>query len=465
MPNTLAISILLLAFFASIVFNGFFRNIAKKNKILIDIPDKSRKFHFNETALTGGLGIFCSILVSGLLLTDFTDAKYSVDLGEKGFLKNSIFNDGLITKNYQVDSKNYNLSIDNKNNESINVIIKDDTTNENITDLPLEIIPISENKFRVILPDGTQKFYLSESGNIYEISPNNEIKSNQFSPVNTDLNNVRINNTSISAFLCMLLILIFMIFDDFIGIKAMYRLLFQSSIVFLMIMMSEEYISNVGNLLNTGDIYLGNFAIPFTIFCVVGLMNAFNMIDGLNGICAAFALVPIIFITLFGNLSYGLLIPIGSILGFLAYNMGFLGKKRRVFLGDSGSNILGFLVAFLCIEFTQNTNNPYLLNPATALWLVAIPLVDCINVIISRVIRGLRPFEPGRDHLHHKLLNIGIKPKRIFYIFISFSVTLSLIGFIIEKNFSEQAYISFLAFCIFSLIYLIITKTVLNKNV
>ena len=93
MPNTLAISILLLAFFASIVFNGFFSNIAKKNKILIDIPDKSRKFHFNETALTGGLGIFCSILVSGLLLTDFTDAKYSVDLGEKGFLKNSIFND------------------------------------------------------------------------------------------------------------------------------------------------------------------------------------------------------------------------------------------------------------------------------------------------------------------------------------------------------------------------------------
>ena len=298
------------------------------------------------------------------------------------------------------------------------VIIKDNTTNENITDLPLEIIPISENKFRVMLPDGTQKFYLSESGDIYEISANNEIKSNQFSPVNTDLNNVKINNTSIAAFLCMFLILIFMIFDDFIGIRAIYRLIFQSSVVFLMIMMSEEYILNIGNLLNTGDIYLGNFAIPFTIFCVVGLMNAFNMIDGLNGICAAFALVPIIFITLFGNLSYGLLIPIGSILGFLAYNMGFLGKKRRVFLGDSGSNILGFLVAFLCIEYTQNSNNPYLLNPVTALWLVAIPLVDCINVMISRVMRGIGPFDPGRDHLHHKLLSFGIKPKKIFYIFI-----------------------------------------------
>ena len=194
-------------------------------------------------------------------------------------------------------------------------------------------------------------------------------------------------------------------------------------------------------------------------------MNAFNMIDGLNGICAAFALVPIIFITLFGNFSSGLLIPIGSILGFLAYNMGFLGKKRRVFLGDSGSNILGFLVAFLCIEYTQNSNNPYLLNPVTALWLVAIPLVDCINVMISRVMRGIGPFDPGRDHLHHKLLSLGIKPKKIFYIFISISVTLSIIGFIIEQNYSDQAYISFFAFCIFSLIYLMITKTLLNKDV
>ena len=118
-----------------------------------------------------------------------------------------------------------------------------------------------------------------------------------------------------------------------------------------------------------------------------------------------------------------------------------------------------------CQGNTQNINNPYLLNPVTALWLVAIPLVDCINVVVSRVMRGIGPFDPGRDHLHHRLLSLGIKPKKIFYIFIAFSVTLSLIGFIIEQNYSDQAYISFFTFCIFSLIYLIITKTVLDKNV
>ena len=58
-------------------------------------------------------------------------------------------------------------------------------------------------------------------------------------------------------------------------------------------------------------------------------MNAFNMIDGLNGICASLALVPIMYVTFLGNFSYGLLIPIGAIFGFLAYNLGLLGKKKK----------------------------------------------------------------------------------------------------------------------------------------
>ena len=121
--------------------------------------------------------------------------------------------------------------------------------------------------------------------------------------------------------------------------------------------MSGEYLYQVGNILGLGEINLGVFGIPFTIFCVVGLMNAFNMIDGLNGICASLALIPIMYVTFLGKFSYGLLVPIGAILGFLAYNLGFLGKKRRVFLGDSGSNMLGFAVAFICIEYSQNINH------------------------------------------------------------------------------------------------------------
>ena len=156
--------------------------------------------------------------------------------------------------------------------------------------------------------------------------------------------------------------MVFMIFDDYYGIRAIYRLSFQSLIVLLMIFMTNESLVNVGNLFGIGDINLGVFSIPITVFCVVGLMNAFNMIDGLNGICASFALVPLIFVTYFGNFSYGLLIPIGAILGFLAYNLGCLGKKEE-FSRDSGSNILGFAVAFICIEYSQDINHSSYVNP------------------------------------------------------------------------------------------------------
>ena len=217
--------------------------------------------------------------------------------------------------------------------------------------------------------------------------------------------------------------------------------------------MSGEYLVQVGDLLSLGEISLGFLSIPFTIFCVVGLMNAFNMIDGLNGICASLALIPIMYVTYLGNFSYGLLIPIGAILGFLAYNLGYLGKKRRVFLGDSGSNMLGFAVGFICIEYSQNINHASYINPVTALWLVALPLIDCIAVMLSRSLKGIMPFRPGRDHLHHRLLGLGIKPKRILLIFILASMILALIGFLIEINFPEKEYVSFYAFLILSFTY------------
>jgi len=446
MIDSLAISILLLAFFASITFNGFFRNIANKNNFLIDIPDKSRKFHFRATPLTGGIGIFFAIIISGILLTGLTDANYSLDFSNKGFLEDSKFNNLSISKNFEVDDQNYELSL-NK--------IKDDEISVEVNSKTIEIVSLSENKFKAILPNGEEKFYIIESGNVVELSQSNK-PLDIFTPENID--NINLNNFSISLYLCALFIMIFMIFDDFMSIKPLYRIIFQCLIAALMILMSGEYLIQVGNLLGFGEISLGVLSIPFTIFCVVGLMNAFNMIDGLNGICASLALIPIMYVTYLGNFSYGLLIPIGAILGFLAYNLGYLGKKRGVFLGDSGSNMLGFAVGFICIEYSQNINHSSYINPVTALWLVALPLIDCISVMVSRSIKGIIPFRPGRDHLHHRLLDLGIKPKRILLIFIIISMVLALIGFLLEINFPEREYISFYAFLMLSFGYYLTTR-------
>ncbi len=465
MINSLAISIFMLAFFASITFNGFFRNVAKNNNFLIDIPDKSRHFHFRPTPLTGGMGIFFGILIAGLLLTGLTDAKYSVDL-KSGFLGTTPLNDGSISKNFEVDNKDYNLSLkQNEKNNSISVQIDKVGLDSNDLSSTVDIIPIDKNKFKVILPNGNEKFYLAEGNKIIEIAPNNNLIIDTFIPQNTDSERINLNNFSISLYICALFILIFMIFDDYYGIKATYRLMFQSLIVLLMIIMTNETLINLGNLFGFGDIKLGLLSIPFTIFCVVGLMNAFNMIDGLNGICASFALVPLIFVTYFGNFSYGLLVPIGAIFGFLSYNLGYLGKKRGVFLGDSGSNMLGFAVAFICIEYSQNLNHSSYINPVTTLWLVAIPLIDCITVLTSRILKGIMPFRPGRDHLHHKLLNLGIKPKKILIIFILLSLSMAGIGYTFEQIYPNQEYISFYAFMIVFVFYYFISRKRLESNV
>ena len=460
MINGLALSILLFAFFASVSFNGFFSSIAKKNNFLIDIPDKSRKFHFRATPLTGGLGIFFGILISGILISGLTDANYSLDFSKKGFLDNSQLQERPVSKNFAVDDKNYELSLNKTSDDKVSVKIKSGGSSLN-SDV-VDIVPLSNNKFKAILPNGDEKIYLIESGNVIEISSSNE-SVGIFSPKNND--NINLDNFTISLYICVLFIMIFMVFDDYLSIRPIYRLFFQFFISGLMIAMSGEYLSNLGNLLGTGDINLGIISIPFTIFCVVGIMNAFNMIDGLNGICASLALIPIIFVAFLGNFSYGLLIPIGAILGFLAYNLGYFGKKRRVFLGDSGSNMLGFAVAFICIEYSQNINHLSYINPVTALWLVCIPLVDSIAVMSTRAFTGIMPFRPGREHLHHRLLNLGIKPKRILFIFIFSSMILAIIGFTIENFYPNKEYISFYTFIVFSVSYYLVSINNIKQNV
>ena len=456
MSFSTSISILLLSFFASITFNGFFRNIAKKNNILVDIPDKSRKFHFRATPLTGGISIFIASMVTGLLLNGLTGVPLDTNFSEKGFLKDVSFITNEISEKYQVNNQSYDVSM-KKNNDSNSVLVDVGATNEPSSSL--EVTQNRDGNFEVLLPDGSKETYKYKNGQVTKVAT--EV-IDILTPQKEQLNSVNIDIVTLSMFICGGFIVLFMTIDDLIGIRASIRLLFQALIILLMILMSDEYISNLGNLVGDGNIKLGIFAIPFTIFCVVGLMNAFNMSDGLNGICASYAIVPMIFLMLFGHVKYGLLIPIGALIGFLAYNLGYFGKKRGVFLGDSGSNLIGFLVAMTCVNYSQTELT---INPVTALWFVALPLLDCIGVVASRLIKGVMPFRPGRDHLHHKLLDLGLKPKNILYIFVFSSIGLCFVGCIFQILYPSQEYISFYSFICFSILYYTVSKTQLGRNV
>ena len=449
-----ALSIFLLSFFASITFNGFFRNIAKKKNILIDIPDKSRKFHFRATPLTGGISLFFGSVLSGLLISGLTSIPIETNFSEQGFLKDSSFVTDTSLKKFEVNGIDYDLSIKReKDSNSLNINV----VSSNNLESSLKVIPKEDGSFEVLMPDGSKSLYTFKNGTVSKVSDVME----KITPISKNVESVKVDTITLAMILCGGLIVAFMLVDDFFGLRASLRIIFQAAIVLFMILISEEYITNLGNLYGNGDVNLGAIAIPFTIFCVVGLMNAYNMIDGLNGICASFGLVPLIFLTFFGSVKYGLLIPIGAILGFMAYNLGYLGKKRRVFLGDSGSNYIGFTVAFLCITYSQDSQ---IINPVTALWLVAIPLLDCLGVIVSRVKKGLMPFTPGRDHLHHKLLDKGYSPKNILYIFILISIVLCSVGCLLEFFFPNDDYISLGLFILFAILYYAMTKSSIDWN-
>ena len=450
-----SLSILFLSFFASITFNGFFRNLAKKYGILIDLPDKSRKFHHRSTPLTGGISIFTAMIVTGLLLNGLTIVPVETNIKE-GLLKNAEFSSQNITKKYEVAKKEYEVNTEiDKNSNSIKV----DVGLANQTLSSVKITPNANGNFDALFPDGSVEVYSYENGQVKNTSSPLE---GFLSPLIKNSSGLVVDSASLAMFICGGFIVFFMMIDDFIGIRASIRLAFQALIAYLFILMCDVSIINLGNLFGFGVIELKYiYSIIFTIFCVVGLMNAFNMIDGLNGICASFALMPLLILMFFGSVKYGLLIPIGALIGFLTYNLGWFGKKRGVFLGDSGSNLLGFIVAVLCIDLSQDHQ---VINPVTALWLVAIPLLDCVDVMGARLLKGIGPFKPGRDHLHHKLLDLGLTQNNILVLFITLSSGLGLIGWMFEVVFPSKEYLSFYSFVLFAITYFVTKYTILEKN-
>ncbi|MGR8931155.1 MAG: glycosyltransferase family 4 protein [Gammaproteobacteria bacterium] len=146
---------------------------------------------------------------------------------------------------------------------------------------------------------------------------------------------------------------------------------------------------------------------PLTFIFVVGVTNAVNLSDGLDGLAAGIMLMTLAAIAFFSNhvggkdLALIALALIGGILGFLRFNS----HPAIVFMGDTGSQFIGFMAAFLCIYLVENV---YItLNPALPLLLLGLPVLDTLMVMSQRIYVGLSPFSPDKRHIHHRLLAHG----------------------------------------------------------
>jgi UDP-GlcNAc:undecaprenyl-phosphate GlcNAc-1-phosphate transferase len=155
-------------------------------------------------------------------------------------------------------------------------------------------------------------------------------------------------------------------------------------------------------------------AIPLSLFVIVLVINAYNMIDGVDGLAgsqgALAAAVFGIFFAVNGIIELALIsfALTGALVGFLFHNR----PPARIFMGDTGSLVVGFILAFLAVEFVAvlGTNNAYAMNAYTPVLVVAIlvvPLFDILRVIILRKLTGRAAFSPNRDHVHHVLMDYG----------------------------------------------------------
>jgi UDP-GlcNAc:undecaprenyl-phosphate GlcNAc-1-phosphate transferase len=191
---------------------------------------------------------------------------------------------------------------------------------------------------------------------------------------------------------------------------------------------------SVGNLLGWRPIGLWLFAAPLTVFAIVGVMNAVNMLDGMDGLGGSVAFVAFAWyaaIAWFSGLDvqFGTaLILCGAIAGFLLFNLRLPWQSQaKVFLGDAGSLMIGFALGWFAIDLTQGEGRT--LPPIAALWVLMLPLVDCVSLMARRIRAHKSPFDGDRHHIHHYLLARGFSHNQTLAILVSLSSLFGAIGF------------------------------------
>ncbi|MGN6788665.1 MAG: undecaprenyl/decaprenyl-phosphate alpha-N-acetylglucosaminyl 1-phosphate transferase [Rhodanobacteraceae bacterium] len=242
--------------------------------------------------------------------------------------------------------------------------------------------------------------------------------------------------------------------DDRYGLRVSVRVVVQIAAVLIVISTTGMYVHSLG-VLHGHELKLGWLGVPFTVLAVIGLINAFNLMDGIDGLAGCLALVSAGAIALLmapdmpAPLTVIVLLLAAALYPFLMANLGLLGKKAKVFLGDSGSVVLGYVIAWTLIALSQSS--PRRLSPGLVLWCVALPVMDTLAVIYRRLKRGVSPFTPDRTHIHHLLMNAGIGPRRALVYLVAFAIVLPFVGVVIHSQIGPIA--NLVAFVAMAAIY------------
>ncbi len=226
----------------------------------------------------------------------------------------------------------------------------------------------------------------------------------------------------------------------------------------LMTSWANHFLVDLGDLFARGPLELRNWGIPLTIFATVAVINGLNMLDGLDGLAGGLAFCVLAFFAYFAKLlaeanAYKFLVVLlGALAGFLVFNLPHpMRGKRRTFMGDTGSLILGFVVAWFSIELSQRAGAH--VPPVVMLWVVGVVLLDLLTVTVRRMIRRRDPALPDRGHIHHLLLRRGQGGVRTLLWLLGANVAMGAAGTALWKA-GAPDYASFGGFLAISAVYL-----------
>ncbi|MUK38121.1 UDP-N-acetylglucosamine--undecaprenyl-phosphate N-acetylglucosaminephosphotransferase [Aliivibrio fischeri] len=223
--------------------------------------------------------------------------------------------------------------------------------------------------------------------------------------------------------------------DDKIDLSFKIRLLIQAVLSVAMMLIADIQLNQLGNMFGFGQMNLSGIGLGYviTVLAVIGAINAFNMVDGIDGLLGGLSIVTfaglgsVLYLDGQLNLAYLCLVLIVIIFPYVLLNLGVFTRRYKVFMGDAGSMLIGFTVIWFLLLASQNgTKAP--LRPVTALWLIAVPLMDMAAIMVRRIRRGDSPFKPDREHLHHIFQRLGFSSLQTLLIICGIAAAYAIFG-------------------------------------
>lgn len=262
---------------------------------------------------------------------------------------------------------------------------------------------------------------------------------------------------------CITALMICGVIDDKYDINFKVRLFIQAGVAVLAIVAGDISLHQLGNLFGYGIVVLPDpVACLITVFAVMGAINAFNMVDGIDGLLGALATVTFASLGFVsyqhGNMNNALLCAL-FIAAMLPYIFLNLGSRYKIFMGDAGSILIGFTLVWLLLSASQREVDKVIIHPITALWIIAIPLMDMAAIMIRRIRKGQSPFKPDREHLHHICQRLGLSPTRSLIFITLCAIAMAAIGLLGDMlNGSES--IMLILFLSLFVIYLLVMSNI-----